>query len=192
MNDQINVRRATSADAIKISQLCKRVYPQVYSPLPSSDHLHEMMEQKYGIHVVTQDIEDENKEEWLAVRKIETQQTPNDGANTDGEEVMGLLLLTRGTDGSYACLDSLGTPRASMLEVERIYIDFPHHSKGVGQRLMNHAEQIAREQGLQLIWLCTWKGNDRAIQFYRKLMYDIVGEEKWDPRGGWVMAKKLE
>ena len=40
--------------------------------------------------------------------------------------------------------------------------------KTIGQLLLEHAFQIAREKGNENVWLGVWEQNKRAIRFYQK------------------------
>ena len=187
LNKNVALRRATSQDALSISSICKRVYCTVYTPLPSQDELERSLEQDYGLDVAKRDLRDENKEEWVAVRRT-------GGRNIDGvveegdEEIIGLMLLARGKGPP-----SLDEPEwlESLLEIERVYVDVPHQRSGVGALLMDHAENVAREQVFMSLWLGVWERNENAIKFYRKLEYGKFGEVDWGCQRDWLMGKKL-
>ncbi len=54
------------------------------------------------------------------------------------------------------------------LEIERIYVKKSFHGQKVGQLLYEKAIQVAREAGVQYVWLGVWENNKRALQFYQK------------------------
>jgi ribosomal protein S18 acetylase RimI-like enzyme len=56
------------------------------------------------------------------------------------------------------------------LEIERIYVLKDYHGKNVGQVLLEKSIHIARQKGLDFIWLGVWEENSRAIHFYKKKM----------------------
>ena len=57
---------------------------------------------------------------------------------------------------------------ANSLEIERIYVLKEFLGKNIGQLLLEHAFQIAREKGNENVWLGVWEENKRAIRFYQK------------------------
>lgn len=61
------------------------------------------------------------------------------------------------------------------LEVERIYVLAEHHGKKIGHQLLNFALEIARDKGLQYVWLGVWEHNQKAIDFYQKHGFEIFG-----------------
>ena len=54
------------------------------------------------------------------------------------------------------------------MEVARIYVLKEFHGKGMGQRLLEKALQIAKNKKINYIWLGVWGKNQKAIRFYEK------------------------
>ena len=65
------------------------------------------------------------------------------------------------------------------IEVERIYVDQRYIGKGVGAALMKRSIEAGRNAGFKTIWLGVWKKNDKAVRFYQKWGYKIVGEKEF-------------
>jgi diamine N-acetyltransferase len=63
------------------------------------------------------------------------------------------------------------------MEVVRFYVDRPWHGRGVAQRLMAAAADAARAAGARTLWLGVWERNERAIAFYRKCGFHVVGTQ---------------
>jgi len=59
------------------------------------------------------------------------------------------------------------------LEVERIYVKKEWHGKSVGQALMDHALEIARDKKATYVWLGVWPKNYRAVRFYQKYGFEV-------------------
>jgi ribosomal protein S18 acetylase RimI-like enzyme len=53
------------------------------------------------------------------------------------------------------------------------YVSEPHRGEGLGKRLMETAEQWAREQGLPRISLCVGKHNTIGQRLYSRLGYEV-------------------
>lgn len=79
---------------------------------------------------------------------------------------------------------ALTTPNA--LEVARFYLDFAHHGSGLAQQMMDHALRRAREQRRAGLWLGVWQRNDRAMGFYRKNGFDIIGTHPFEMGAGLI------
>jgi ribosomal protein S18 acetylase RimI-like enzyme len=66
-------------------------------------------------------------------------------------------------------------PRETDLELKRIYLLSRFHGSGAGRALMDAAVEGAREQGAKRLYLGVYAGNARALAFYAKEGYRIVG-----------------
>ena len=60
---------------------------------------------------------------------------------------------------------------------------------------MSRAEARAREYGCDVLWLAVWEVNDRAIAFYHKCGFRIIGRQGFpighEVQTDHVMAKSL-
>lgn len=93
-----------------------------------------------------------------------------------------LLAFFQGQDrpAGYAKLRS-GTPDPSVkgpspVELERIYVDRGAHGQGMGAALMRTCLETARSWGHKTLWLGVWERNARAISFYERWAFEVVGE----------------
>lgn len=87
------------------------------------------------------------------------------------------------------------------IEVERIYIDNTAVNKGLGTHLMNFALDIAKFYQKKYIFLKAMDSAQMALQFYKKLGYEIVGSfrlsdttfhlMKEEYRGMYILKKPL-
>ncbi len=59
--------------------------------------------------------------------------------------------------------------------LEKIYISNKYIPLKVGQKLLEHVEQTARDLHCNSIWLSVYVKNDRAIRFYQRNEYQEVG-----------------
>ncbi len=64
-------------------------------------------------------------------------------------------------------------------KMERLYLLKEFHHLKLGQRLMENAINLSKEQGERGMWLNVWKGNERALRFYQKQGFIIVGESEF-------------
>jgi len=62
------------------------------------------------------------------------------------------------------------------LEISRLYVDQQWHGRGIAQMLMNEALETAKRENYPHIWLGVWPPNARAIRFYEKYGFEIVGK----------------
>ncbi|MEO0423336.1 MAG: GNAT family N-acetyltransferase [Pseudomonadota bacterium] len=62
-------------------------------------------------------------------------------------------------------------------ELSRIYLRQEHHGRGLAQVLMAEVLARAAGAGARVLWLGVWEHNPKAIAFYRKHGFEVVGEK---------------
>jgi ribosomal protein S18 acetylase RimI-like enzyme len=69
-------------------------------------------------------------------------------------------------------------PASRPVELVRLYVDESWQRHGVGRALMDDVLSYAQEY--DACWLRVWVRNRRAIDFYRRYRFDIVGEGPYE------------
>ncbi|MDO3644003.1 N-acetyltransferase [Mucilaginibacter sp. L3T2-6] len=90
----------------------------------------------------------------------------------DGEEIAGYIKLN-----FNAAQNEFKDPQA--LEIERIYVSRAHHKKQIGSQLINFAINTALNKKMDYIWLGVWEHNHRAISFYERNGFRLVGRHNF-------------
>lgn len=62
-------------------------------------------------------------------------------------------------------------------EISRLYADTPWIGRGVGGALMQACLDRAASLGCDVVWLDVWERNPRAISFYERWGFAVVGEQ---------------
>jgi ribosomal protein S18 acetylase RimI-like enzyme len=62
-------------------------------------------------------------------------------------------------------------------QIERIYVDPKWQGRGVARELVGRCVADARAAGCDAVWLAVWDSNPRAIRFYLKTGFVVVGEQ---------------
>jgi putative acetyltransferase len=83
--------------------------------------------------------------------------------------------IIRGFLITSPCLDE---DRPDSLEIERIFVDPLMHRLGIGSKLIDYCEKIARQSGFNEICLYVVEGNILAREFYNKNGYAPGGAER--------------
>jgi len=65
---------------------------------------------------------------------------------------------------------------AKASELINLYIHPAYQSNGIGKQLLQQVIQVAAIQHLTTLWLCVWQTNQRAIDFYQRCGFAIVGK----------------
>ena len=81
------------------------------------------------------------------------------------------------------------------VELVRFYVDGAWHGQGLAHALMDDVLAVATARGAQTVWLSIWQVNARAVAFYRRRGFRILGEQTFhvgdDPQTDWVMARPV-
>ncbi|MFN8485437.1 MAG: N-acetyltransferase [Anaerolineae bacterium] len=93
--------------------------------------------------------------------------------------VTHLLALEDGVPIGFSKLEPSPLPpcvgASHAVELSKLYVDTAHHSRGVGASLLLRTVTEAGRQGWNTLWLCVWEHNPRAVAFYHKWGFEIVG-----------------
>ena len=64
----------------------------------------------------------------------------------------------------------------NITKMERLYVLQEFHSLKPGHELMQFNIELSKQNGQAGMWLYTWKENYRAINFYKRVGFVIVGD----------------
>jgi ribosomal protein S18 acetylase RimI-like enzyme len=151
-----HIRRATAADAERVAALAERTFRDTFAADNSPDDMDAYVRDSFSVDRVRAEVADDANTFLLAFA---------DG----GEQPTGYAKLRTGTtepnvSGPYP------------VELERLYVDRSAIGHGVGAALMRAALDEARSAGYRTVWLGVWERNARAISFYEKWGFEIVGD----------------
>lgn len=81
------------------------------------------------------------------------------------------------------------------VEIARLYAGRQWHGRGLGAQLMERCFTVCRDWGAGVVWLGVWEHNARAIAFYKKRGFQVIGEQSFllgtDRQRDLVMAAYL-
>lgn len=87
-------------------------------------------------------------------------------------------------------------PGSRPLEIVRFYAIEAWIGRGVGATLMQACLDLAARKGHDTLWLDVWEHNPRAIAFYRKWGFEVVGNQPFrlgdDLQNDILMARSIE
>jgi ribosomal protein S18 acetylase RimI-like enzyme len=85
---------------------------------------------------------------------------------------------------------------SSSLELERIYVTPEFQGKSLGGVLMEKALELAIQRRKAYIWLGVWEKNEKAIGFYKRCGFYIIGKHSFvmgdEVQSDFVMRKYFE
>ena len=167
------IRRATPTDAAALAGLAERTFRAAFAHENSAQDMDLHCRAHYGEEIQAREIRDPRRTTLLC--------------HVD-DRLVGYGQL-RWTDAP-ACV--VATRPA---EIQRIYVDAPWHGQGTAQALMAALLETAAAGGADTVWLGVWERNPRAIAFYRKSGFAVVGDHVFvvgsDPQRDLVLVKRL-
>ncbi len=150
------VREATLDDAPAIARLAARTFHLACPPTTSAE-------------AIAAHIRDELNAERFAEHMVASDFFVVDAG--DGE-VCGYVMIAHDPP-------PIDQDWSNPVELRRIYVDTDRHSSGVAVELMDTSLAFAAERGHDWIWLGTNEANDRAVRFYEKFGFRIVGKRSF-------------
>jgi diamine N-acetyltransferase len=167
------IRPAEPGDAAMLAELAARIFVETYAPDNRREDVDAFVAQAFGPD--------------LQAREIADPATCYLIAEVDGAPA-GYVLLR--PDPAPECI-----PAGRTLSIARFYVDHAWHGRGIAHALMDAALAEAAARGASAVWLTVWERNDRALAFYRKRGFTIVGEMPFtmgaDVQNDHVMLREL-
>ena len=142
----IDLRQVELSDLNQLQGIGRRAFAETFSSDNSEENMQTYLDEKFSEVNLEKELSDKDSRFYFAVLD---------------ERVVGYLKINFGTSQT-----EIKDPRA--LEIERIYVPKGFHGLKVGQILYEKAIDVAREKGLDYVWLGVWEKNERAIGFYKK------------------------
>lgn len=148
------IRIATVADATYISYLGKGTFSETFGHLfrDKQDLIH-YVETTFSVPKITMGLQKSSNVFWIAFID---------------KKPIGYAKLK--LDSATEFIDA-----SSICQLQKIYILKAFVSLKIGSELQTHLLKKARELSYEYIWLSVLNSNDRAIQFYKKNGFDIIG-----------------
>ncbi|XVJ45718.1 N-acetyltransferase family protein [Pseudomonas sp. UBT] len=72
---------------------------------------------------------------------------------------------------------------SDVAELQRLYIQERFTGLGIGYQLLQAAEHRAKLGGASLLWATVWEGNERALGFYPRRGYEVLGSPTYTFQG---------
>jgi ribosomal protein S18 acetylase RimI-like enzyme len=145
-------RNAIQADAKKLSILFKTVYIQTYGKEGVSDEFANFITKQFSV---------ERLENLIALHP------ENLIVAEYNDNLVGVVEI----EFDKKCpVDTIVGP-----ELNKLYILEWFCGKGIGEALLFHAEELVRQKNQKLFWLWVLESNNRAVRFYEKHHYELIG-----------------
>jgi diamine N-acetyltransferase len=168
------IRRAGPDDAARVAEVGARLFTQAFAVHNTAENLRAYLDSAFNETKQREEIADPANIVWIA-------ESPDARAVGYAQVKLGSRTKELNADKSA--------------ELCRIYADSDFHGRGLGTALMATCVDAATQWGASHLWLGVFQKNPRAIAFYQKHGFRIVGEQIFtvgsDPQRDWVMVRDL-
>jgi ribosomal protein S18 acetylase RimI-like enzyme len=169
----IGLRRATPADAASLATFAAAAFSDSFGAQNRPEDMAAYLTDAFGEPQQRAELTDPRWTVFLAER--------------DGE-IVGYAMLRDGVAPS--CVSD-----ASAIEIARLYAGQRWIGAGIGALLMQRCLVEAASRGRRTIWLGVWERNVRAIGFYQRWHFTIVGSQTFqlgsDRQNDRVMSRRV-
>lgn len=173
-SEPFRIRTATAADAAALATLAERLFVETFGAANEPENMRAYLPTAFSAELQAAELADPDRTARLAVA-------------VEGD-LIGYALLRRGRRAD-------GVVGEGPVELQRIYVDKRWHGRGVASALMTCCIEQARAWGGDVLWLGVWQKNPRAISFYQRSAFSIVGEQPFmlggDRQMDFIMARPL-
>ena len=150
---QFALRRAVPADLPAYGALCRSTFTETFRAFHDADSMARHVAWAFNDDRLGTELNDASRTVIVA---------------TAGDELIGYVLLRAGEPPP-------AVRAARPMEIGRFYVTSPWHGRGVADALMDAALAALRERGADAAWLAAWEQNPRALRFYARRGFMVVG-----------------
>jgi GNAT superfamily N-acetyltransferase len=158
MPNDFTLRWATTADAGSLARAAAAFFTDTFAAVNRPEDMAAYLPTAFSEDQQRRELEDSSNRVLLAI----------DGAG----DLTGYAHLRMGS--RPATLEASAT---RPVEIARFYAGRQWHGRGLGARLMDASLDAAREWRADVVWLGVWEQNPRAIAFYKKQGFNVVGDQ---------------
>ena len=170
----VTIRRATREDAAVLADLGARLFEQTFGAMNTPEDMQAYLPGAFSAEVQAAEIADPHRVTFMAF-------------DVAGSAV-GYAMLRRGSRAD-------GVVAERPVEIQRIYADRRLHGSGLGPALMDSCIDQAQAWQGDVLWLGVWQENPRAIAFYKRTGFVVVGVQDFtlgsDVQHDFIMARPL-
>ncbi len=151
---KVVIRLATVADAAHISYVGEITFSETFGHLfRAEEDLHHYLETTFSVPKITTSLHKSWNVFWIAF---------------SDEKPIGYAKLKLNSPTEFV-------DATSICQLQKIYVLKSFLSLKIGSQLQTHVFEKAQELSYEYIWLSVLNSNDRAIRFYQKYGFEIIG-----------------
>lgn len=149
----IHIKRATPDDSHIIADIGKTSFLESHRHSASAADINSYVDRKYTTDAVNRELEDPHNIYHLIYYGIQP---------------AGYSKIILNAENSFV-------PDKNITILDRLYLLKDYYGLNLGQKLLEHNIDISRSAGQTGMWLYTWIENLRAVSFYKRNGFKIIG-----------------
>lgn len=157
----VSLRRGAPTDAQRLARVAAALFTETFGAANRPEDVTAYLATAFSEERQRRELSEPAIHVWLAIEAT--------------GEIAGLVYVRLNVPLPRSCAVTARRPA----ELARLYTEQRWHGKGLGRRLMEAALRTAGEHDCDIVWLGVWQRNARAIAFYRKEGFQIVGEQEF-------------
>ena len=151
---EIKVRKITSVDLTDLVKISRQTFTETFEEVNSEEDMQKYLSENLSEEQLQSELDNPESEFYFAENK---------------DEILGYLKLNSGNSQTE-------NKNENSIEIERIYVLKEFLRMKIGQLLLDHSIQIAKEKNAEFIWLGVWEHNERALKFYGKSGFEVYSK----------------
>ncbi|HMU07893.1 MAG TPA: GNAT family N-acetyltransferase [Kaistella sp.] len=151
---EIKVRKITSVDLTDLVKISRQTFNETFEEVNSEEDMQKYLSENLSEEQLQSELDNPESEFYFAENK---------------DEILGYLKLNSGNSQTE-------NKNENSIEIERIYVLKKFLRMKIGQLLLDHSIQIAKEKNAEFIWLGVWEHNERALKFYGKNGFEVYSK----------------
>lgn len=144
-------RVATIDDTEAIRQLAEKTFRDTYTEFNTPENMETHVAKNFSSEAISSDLKSPQNQYFIIEFETET-------------VAFAKLVKDHSTKG---------LENKKVVEIERFYVDKNLHGQQLGRKLMDFCTNWAKENGFETIWLGVWENNQNAMQFYKKMGFEL-------------------
>lgn len=150
----VKVRKITSVDSTDLVKISRQTFTETFEEVNSEEDMQKYLSENLSEEQLQSELDNPESEFYFAENK---------------DEILGYLKLNSGNSQTE-------NKNENSIEIERIYVRKGFLRMKIGQLLLDHSIQIAKEKNAEFIWLGVWEHNERALKFYGKNGFEVYSK----------------
>lgn len=142
----VTLTKCTTEDAEQILEIGYETFDETFKAQNTPENMKDYLDKAFNLPQIEKELANPESHFFFLYSK---------------NELAGYLKVNTGE----AQTEDMGDEAA---EIERIYVRSGFQKNGLGNVLLNKAEEVAKEKEKKKIWLGVWEKNENAISFYEK------------------------